>query len=96
MISGWTTVLNQGIHGGNPPNLSAIRTEKEKVFPFVTYLLGRHVHVNEEVQHLIIANLLRHWDETIDVISKEPHGMYIGEKINVPICACSPYVNGIQ
>ena len=91
MISGWTTMLNQGIHGGNPPNMSAIRTDKEKVLPFVKHLLGRHVHIDEEVQLLIVANLLRHWDETIDVISNEPKGNYIGEKLNT-----HPFVHSVH
>ena len=75
-------MLNNNIHGGNPPTLNAITTEKEKVAPFVTELLGRHVHLKVEVQELIVGNMLRHWDETLKVISNEPNGKYIGVKIN--------------
>ena len=81
-ISGWTTMLDNNIHGGNPPNLNAIKTDKDKLATFVMELLGRHVHLNVDVHELIIANLLRHWDEILDVISNEPNGKYIGVKIN--------------
>ena len=56
-------MLNNGIHGGNPPNLNAIKTDKDKLAMFVMELLGRHVHLNVDVHELIVANLLRHWDE---------------------------------
>ena len=36
--------------------------------------------ISEEVQLLIVANLLRHCDETIDLITKEPNTkIYWGE-----------------
>ena len=91
MISGWTTMLNQGIHGGNPPNLNMIMTDKEKLAPFVMEVLGRHLHVNVDVQELVVANLLRHWDETLDVISNEPNGNYIGVNINT-----HPFVHAVH
>ena len=34
MISGWTTVLNQGIHGDTPPNLYDVITERIKLDEF--------------------------------------------------------------
>ena len=91
MISGWTAMLNNNIHGGNPPTLNAITTEKDKVAPFVKELLGRHVNVKVDVQELIVANMLRHWDETLKVISNEPNGKYIGERINT-----HPFVHAVH
>ena len=82
MISGWTTVLNQIIHGGNPPNLHDVKTECTKLDEFVRQLIGRHTHIEKEVRDLIVANLSRHWDEAIHVIQSEPNGRYNGEKIN--------------
>ena len=54
-------------------------------------VLGRHIHVNVDVQELIVANLLCHWDETLDVISNEPNGKYIGVKINT-----HPFVHAVH
>ena len=82
MISGWITILNQSIHRGNPPNLHDVKTECTKLDEFVRQLIGRHTHIEKEVRGLIVANLLRHMDETIDVIQSEPNGRYNGEKIN--------------
>ena len=90
MISGWTTVLNQSIHGGNPPNLRDVKTECSKLNDFVNNLIVCHKHIVKEVKELIVANLLRHWDETIDVIRSEPNGKYNGEKFRT-----HPFVSNV-
>ena len=82
MISGWTTVLNQSIHGGNPPNLKDVKTERSQLDEFVRQLIGRHRNIEKDVRDLIVANTLRHWDETINILQSEPNGKYVGEKIN--------------
>ena len=83
MIAGWTTVLNQGIHGGNPPNLDDVTTERMKLDEFARQLIGRHHYIEKEVRDLIVANTLRHWDETIELIQSEPNGKFAGEKMNI-------------
>ena len=42
MIAAWTTVFNKDIHGGNPPNLDDIRTERIELDEFTKHLIGRH------------------------------------------------------
>ena len=31
------------------------------------------------MQRFIVANMLRHWEQTCDIIQKEPHGRFTGE-----------------
>ena len=76
LIAGWRQVLGQGYHGGAPPTLDDIVDESDKVDTFVHQWLGYHQHVDLKLQRLLVANMLRHWEETKDVISKEPSGMY--------------------
>ena len=83
MIAGWRQVLGQGYHGGAPPTLADIVDENEKVDHFVKSLLGHHIYVPNDLKGLLVANILRHWKESIDIIQKEPRGMYSGEKWRV-------------
>ena len=78
LIAGWTQVLGQGYHGGTPPILDDIVDESDKVDNFVHQWLGIHIHVDDKIKKLLVANMLRHWEETIDIISKEPSGKYAG------------------
>ena len=79
LIAGWRQVLGQGYHGGSPPTLDDIVDERDKVGKFVDQWLGIHVHVDENLKRLLVANMLRHWTETKDIISKEPSGIYDGD-----------------
>ena len=87
MIAGWNTVLNQGIHYGSPPDLHDLTTEIIKLDEFTRHLIGRHKHIEKEVRDLIVANTLRHWDETIKVIQSEPNRNFNGKKsIHTHLC----------
>ena len=87
LIAGWTQVLGQGYHGGTPPTLDDIVDESDKVDNFVHQWLGIHIHVDDKIKKLLVANMLRHWEETIDIISKEPSGKYAGgEHSKHPFC----------
>ena len=79
MIAGWRQVLGQGYHGGFPPTLDDIEDEKEKLDAFVTSWIGHHSSLSKDLQELLVANMLRHWNETVDIIQKEPNGRYVGE-----------------
>ena len=79
MIAGWTQVMGQGYHGGVPPTLDDIFDEKDKVDKFVQSLLGHHIHIDMDMKKLLVANMLRHWKEIIDVIQKEPKGRFKDE-----------------
>ena len=80
MIAGWRQVLGQGYHGGAPPTLEDITSEVEKVDKFVESLLGHHLHLKDNLKKLFVANILRHWKESVETIQKEPLGRYEGEK----------------
>ena len=68
MITGWTTVLDQGIHIDNLPNLDDVRTEIIKLDEFSRQLIGRHHYIEKDVKDLIVANTSHHWDETVAII----------------------------
>ena len=68
MIAGWTTVLNQDIHGSNHHNLDDIRPERIKLDEFSKHLIGKYHYIAEDIKDLIVDNMSRHWDETIRVI----------------------------
>ena len=41
--------------------------------------IGHHQHLDVKLKHFFVANMLRHWDETIAIIQKEPSGQFDGE-----------------
>jgi len=94
MIAGWRQVLGQGYHGGAPPTLEDIFDENDKVDNFVLSWLGHNIKIHMELKKLLVANMLRHWKETVDIIKKEPTGRYQDEKwrfhpfVNQVIQAC--------
>ena len=42
--------------------------------------LGTHTTLPKDLQRYLIANMLRHWKQTVDIIQKEPRKIYEGEK----------------
>ena len=72
-------MLGQGYHGGIPPTLDDIVFDNEKLDKFVHMWLGHHTKVSVQMQRFLIANMLRHWDEIVLLIQKEPKGTYRGE-----------------
>ena len=80
MIAGWRQVLGQGYHGGAPPTFDDVEEERDKIPHFVSSLLGHHLNVKDNIKMLLVANLLRHWNESVELIRKEPKGRYEGEK----------------
>ena len=82
MIAGWTQVYGQGYHGGVPPTFDDVEEEREKVPHFIASLLGHHLHICPKLKMLLVANLLRHWNETVEIIRKEPKGRYENDKYN--------------
>ena len=73
-------LIGQTYHGGVPPNLDDVKSENTKIDNFVELWLGRHKHISHKIKRFIVANMLRHWEETIEIIQKEPRGLYRGEK----------------
>ena len=71
--------LGQGYHGGNPPTLSDITDDVDKIDEFVNMWLGTHTKLSIEIQRFLVANMLRHWDETVLLIQKEPKNTYAGD-----------------
>ena len=72
--------LGQGYHGGYPPSLLDIEDEKEKIDSFVEMWLGTHTSLPLDLQRFLIANMLRHWKQTVDIIQKEPRKIFEGDK----------------
>ena len=62
--------------GGIPPTMDSIKTSREKINPFVSNLLGRHVRVNEEVKYMLVANGLRFYNNFREILANEPLGTY--------------------
>ena len=91
MIAGWRQVNGQGYHGGAPPTLDDISDEKDKVEKFVDLWLGHNSKVSREIKKLLIANMLRHWNEMVDIIQKEPTGKFAGE-----LCNRHPFINKVN
>ena len=81
-LAGWINRAENGYHGGSPPSMDDIDTDKDKVERFVNEVLGHHKHVNVPMQRFLVANLLRHWDELIKALQQEPKGKWDGAKVN--------------
>ena len=47
---------------------------------FVSMWIGSHKGLTIPLKRFLVANMLRHWDETILLIQKEPKGVFSGEK----------------
>ena len=77
-MAGWTDGDNDSIFtSGCPPNLNDIVTEKEKVNRFVDILLGQFPDVKPSVKRMLIANVIRFWNEFVGIIRNEEKGRYI-------------------
>ena len=72
--------MGQGYHGGIPPTLDDIECDSDLMNKFVTMWIGSHKGLDLGIKRYLVANMLRHWDETISLIQKEPRGVYSGEK----------------
>ena len=72
--------LGETYDGGVPPNLKHIKNDRDKIPNFVKLWLGRHINIDVDMQEFIVANMLRHWDATVDIIQKEPRRTFEGEK----------------
>ena len=46
---------------------------------YVHNWVGHQINVSVPMQHFIVANMLRHWYETVMVIQKEPNGRFVGK-----------------
>ena len=57
-----------------------IEDEKEKVDSFVEMWLGTHTTLPTDLQRYLIANMLRHWTQMVEIIQKEPRKIYEGDK----------------
>ena len=79
-MAGWISPTENGYHGGSPPAMDDIVTESELVETFVAQLLGHH-GLTIPMQRFFVANLLRHWNQLIDVLQLQPKGIYYGDKV---------------
>ena len=68
-----------------------IEDEKEKVDSFVEMWLGTHTTLPKDLQRYLIANMLRHWKQTVDIIQKEPRKIFEGEKYKIT-CLLTKYL----
>ena len=65
---------------GKPPSLDDIITESDKVNGFVTSLLGHKVNLSNDVKNLLVANMLRFYQNFIDFLKKDPCQTYKSEE----------------
>jgi len=80
VLAGWISPTENGYHGVSPPSMDDIVTESVLVENFVAQLLGHH-GFTIPMQRFFVANLLRHWNELIEVLQKKPNGDYHGNKV---------------
>jgi hypothetical protein len=76
-LAGWSFKYCGTIIGGYPPVLEDIVTEVEKVEAFFNLLFGKFVNVDVTVRRLLLASLLRFYNEVVEHISGEPNGKYL-------------------
>lgn len=77
VLAGWSNGNDDArFTCGCPPTCSDIVTEKEKVQSFIESLMGHNNHVPKAVKEILVANMLRFWDDFIEILDKEPNGKY--------------------
>ena len=81
VLAGWTDGSDiMDFTCGCPPSLDDIGVAKEKIHIFVLSLLGDHRdNLNHGVANLLVANMLRFWDDFIAIIQKDPKKRYSGD-----------------
>ena len=82
-LAGWLETLNSVYQGGYTPSFEAIKTEPEKAEMFLKFLfLKQKDFVSEEVLKLLLASILRFYQEFEELLSIEPNKKYKG-KFNI-------------
>jgi hypothetical protein len=73
-VCNWTTKIGDSVFGGMPPTLKDVTCEKEKLYLFseMIFLHDRDRHWKESVRHLIVAALLRHYDDVLEKLRERP------------------------
>jgi hypothetical protein len=73
-LSGWTSEIG----GGVPPTLSSIQSSQELVNDFVLALFGDDIKQRwpESIRNMLIATLLRHYEDFIIIIEQHPKELY--------------------
>ena len=78
VLAGWTSGNDDSSHtSGCPPTLDSIsKSDKAKVSLFVKTLLGDHKHIKAGVKELLVANMMRFWNDFLAIIEEDPEGRY--------------------
>jgi hypothetical protein len=77
-VAGWSCKQGDQIAGGMPPALSDLTTNVEQFRTFVGYLFARDFEGRwpPEVQELLVATLLRFYDDVLEIIKLSPANVY--------------------
>lgn len=75
-VSGWTAKIGETVMGGIPPSLDDVRVENDKLNVFVEHLFIKDVnnHWSQPIRQILVATLLRHYEEFENTIAMEPSG----------------------
>ena len=77
VLAGWCNGDKDSKHtSGSPPSLDDIVTAKGKVLSFVKCLLEDHKHLKAGIKEMLVANLMRFWNEFIEILSLDPKKQY--------------------
>lgn len=77
-LSGWTTKRGDEILGGLPPTLTSVKTNPGLLGDFVHALFVEDFEElwPSSIRNLLVASLLRHYDEFVSIIKQHPEGIY--------------------
>lgn len=94
-VSGWTSRVGDTIVGGQPPVLSDITTAREQVAHFVDLVFINDVNKQwpQDIRNLLVASLLRHYDEFCLLIQTEPSGKFTALEKHHFVCSVKEKLN---
>ena len=84
-LSNWTTKVGDVTIGGQPAKLNeAGPTESAKLYEFVTQIFADDVEkqYSDDVRSLLVAAILRHYDDFVDALRLDPDGTFVGDCTN--------------
>ena len=86
VLAGWLEAMDSVFQGGFTPCFDSIKTEPEKAKMFLNFLfLKQKDYVNEEVLKLLLASILRFYQECEELLSVEPNNKFKGKNKMVNI-----------
>ena len=69
-------VLDNEVYGGCPPTLDDITEHREMLESFKVALFGKQVHLKEGVPELLLASVIRFYDDFWTFVFNEPRNNF--------------------